>query len=123
MNYIVALIGLMIIVIAFFLLFNPAASFEYLRKTAGSKSLYFFAIVVRLVMGILMYIIADQTRFPLTISILGIATFLSAVIIVFISRSSFEKTIVWFMDHFSKYIRIIAVGIMIIGAFLMYAVL
>lgn len=123
MNYIVALFGFFIIVLASFLLIQPTASIEYIRKKVTSNLWYIFAIAIRLVMGTLMYIIADQTRYPLTIAILGITTFLAGVFLVLISRPRVEKIILWFIDRFSMYVRIVAVGAISIGAFLIYAVL
>ena len=123
MNYIVALFGFFIIVLASFLLIQPTASIEYIRKKVTSNLWYSFAIAIRLVMGTLMCIIADQTRYPITIAILGITTFLAGVFLILISRPRVEKMILWIIDRFSMYVRIVAGGAIIIGAFLIYAVL
>jgi len=123
MNYFIILFGLFIVVIAFVMLIKPALFNDSMRRFTGTASMYILAIAIRLGIGIVLLIYANQSSFPLTLQIIGGISILAGVILAVISRVRFEELITWMLDRFAQYTRVAALIALLFGVFLIYAVL
>lgn len=122
MNYVIILFGLLISVLALFIQFRPKASLAYARSHAGSSGLYLSAIFARIILGLLLVLYADQSRYPAVLEIIGYLVLAGGVILALIGRSRFERLLNWFLDRFSSFAWLSGSLGVLFGLFLIYAV-
>jgi len=122
MKYAIVFLGLLLIAASFVMLIKPKYLSDFLTKYSGSRVIHFLAFGVRIVFGIMLYLIAPQTRFPLTIEVFSILFIIAGVVIIFIPLARFEQFLLWVVEIFKPYIRIVSPFAFAMGAFLIYAV-
>ena len=111
------------IAIAAVMLMWPTLFTDTMRRFSGATFLHVFAVVVRLGLGIVLILYANQSRFPLALQIIGGITIAAGVILAVISRARFKRLMTWALDRFANYARAAAVVTLLFGGFLIYAVL
>ena len=83
----------------------------------------FFAVIVRLVLGIALIIAAPDSRFPLVFPIVGWVAIVAGVAAVFIGRERLRRFTNWWFERFSPpSIRLWLLFAMAFGGFLIYGV-
>ena len=122
MQYAIVLFGVFMVLTGAAILVRPGLFVDLIKRHIGSLSLQVLAVVVRLAIGILLILYADQSRFPLTLQVLGCIAVAAAVIGAILPRDTFQKLISWALDKFSGYMRVGSLGALIFGGFLIYAV-
>lgn len=85
-------------------------------------SLY-FAVIVRLILGVLLILAAPVTKFPVAFQALGWLAIVAAIIIPFVGRERLTRFIVWWMERPRVVVRIWCLLGVIFGGFLLYGVL
>jgi hypothetical protein len=119
----IILFNLFILAMAGFMAFRPKQFTETLLKLSDAVWLHIGAAGVRIVIGIALILYADQSRFPLTLQILGWAAVVAGVIFAFVPRAKFIRLMHWAFERFSPYMRIAAVFAVLFAGFLIYAVI
>lgn len=114
-------IGLIVLALA---LFNRDASIRILRKYSDSLWFQLFFIGLTILFGTALLFHAENSAFPVFLTIVGVILLAEAVLIAVIGRSRFRALINWAIDLFEKpawwYSRCIVGGAFL--AFLLYAV-
>ena len=123
MYYIIILFGLLITALSFYILFQPKVALEHVLNRAGSTHLYVLAIGARIGMGLILLLYADQSRFPLTLHILGYLMLVAGIILLLIGRPRFERLVKWAIRTFVNMAWLPATLGVVLGLFLIYAVL
>jgi len=98
------------------------AVFGVISTHSKSLNLHIFAVVIRLVLGIALLTYAHNSKFPLTIEVIGWLSICAAIILSLIGRDKFIKLIQWAMTVIPRYGRVSGVFAVLFGGFLGYAV-
>jgi hypothetical protein len=122
MSYAITLFGFFFVAMSLLMVIRPTVVVEMVRQSASVTFLYVFAIAIRLGFGFALILYAHQSKFPLTLQIIGSILFASGVILGVISRDRFGRLVTWSIDRFSKYVRPAALIALVFGGFLIYAV-
>ena len=122
MNYVIILFGLLIAALSLIILFRPKASMNYFNENAGALSLYISAVFVRIGMGIVLILYADQSRYPEAFEIIGAIFLAAGVILGLIGRNRFEKLVRWAMGLFGKMASVAGLLGLVFGLFFIHAV-
>jgi len=122
MKILIILFGLLIIVMAGALMFQPKQLAGFLLKNSGERWLQVLAVAVRIVMGVTLILYAAASRYPLAFQIIGWIAVVAGVVLAVIPPARFKKMIHWAFSKFGRYTRIAALFAVILGAFLIHAV-
>jgi len=100
---------------------------ERLRQLVGTVMQrdwgMYFAVGVRLVLGLALIFAASQSRFPMTFTVLGAITLVAAVALPFVGRARIVRLITWFGRLPPSAIRLWLLFGIAFGGFLIYGVI
>jgi hypothetical protein len=82
----------------------------------------FGGLAVRFILGVVLIVIAGDSRFPILLQIIGGMSIAAGAILVMLPRARFEQLITWLLGRFGNYVRIGSVVPFLFGGFLIYAV-
>ena len=119
MQIIVAGIGLFGVLIGLVGLLAPDR-FRALFQRLTRKMRFLAAIIVRLIVGALFWIVADELRFPQVMRIIAAISIFAAVGILFMGRERFDRFIDWWLSGPDRLLRLFAVFAAAFGGFLIY---
>jgi len=118
--YGIAVFGFMMVVISLIAVIKPEAWGQMILKFVRFPYFHPFEILIRVVFGILFVVYADQTKFPLTVEIVGFVLFGLGVGLSFITSSQHRRLGHWLVEKLSKYFRPAGLVSLTFGAFLIY---
>ena len=121
MKLIVKLFGLLMLLTGISLLINPEIIIGWIEENMENTSLYIFAIVVRLVLGILFIAAAKESKYPGVIKFLGYLFIMAAIIFIFIGHESFQDFLSSLIPDIKPYAHLSGLFVMAFGGFLIYA--
>lgn len=125
MTYIVAAIGAIIALLGVTGVFSPAAMKAIATRFRSPAGMY-AAVVIRLVMGVLLYWAGPYCR-PETpwigwvVRLVGVLVVVAAVVLLLLGPVRFRATIDWFLGRSPTFQRCWAAMATVFGAFLIYA--
>lgn len=122
MNYIVDLFGALLIAGGLILLIKPAYLVGLLRSHAEELLLYVLAIGVRLIFGAALVLVAESSKFPVTLSVLGYLTLAAVLVLVAMGHTRFKGLMTWALNNAMKYAWAGGLFALLLGAFIIYAV-
>ena len=123
MNYVIAGFGTLIFIAGIVLLLKPDTIPRLIRTHSRSISLYVFAIVIRLVLGIALITYADVSKYPIVLQIIGWISLLAALGLAIVGWTRFTRLISWILDFITPYERAGSILAILFGSFLVYAVI
>lgn len=123
MNILMVLLSLLIFVMGLALVARPKESARLLIEQAENRLLHVLAVVIRLVLGVALLLVAEQSRFPNTLEILGWIALVAGVILAVLPPARFARLIRWAFDLLSGYMRLVGLAALAFAAFLIYAVI
>lgn len=118
----IILLGLLITALAAVMMMSPARLTGFMLRHSGDPWFHILAAAVRIVLGIVLILYADESRFPTALTLLGWIFLLAGVTFALLSPPRFQKLVAWMFDRFGRYVRIAALGGVVFGLFLVYAV-
>lgn len=113
-------IGLLMILLALTGLFWPEALAQVGHYSFTSTGLYVVAII-RLVIGVVLFLAAPASRAPTTLRILGVLVCVAGVAAAIITIERADLLMEWWIGHGIGFIRIAAVVVLAVGSFIAYA--
>lgn len=105
------------------MLIQPRLVMDTMCSFADEKWLQVVTATLRLVLGSVLLICAEQTRFPLLLQIIGVITLIAGMGITLISASTFHRLVVVTLKKLRLYARCASLLMMGFGLFLIYAML
>ena len=120
MKYIVYLFGAFLIVAGVMLFIDENIVLGYIKSNQESSWLYFYAVVMRLIMGAALLKTAAISRFPLVFKIIGYIALAAAAIFLIIGHDRFihlMSTLVPYFENTGGWVGIFALAF---GVFLIY---
>jgi hypothetical protein len=121
MLIIIYLFALLILIAGLILLAIPALILDFMDKYANNLGLYLGAILGRLGIGILLLYMADLSRFPVTMTIIGWIAIVAAVFIASIGKTRFVKMVKWIVKPLRPWARALSILVILFSGFLLYA--
>lgn len=103
------------------LLIKPDIIIGWIENKMENISLYIFAIVVRLVFGILFIMAAKESRYPGVLKFIGYLFVLAAIILIVIGQENFQHFIYSLIPDVEPFAPFIGLLAMAFGGFLIYA--
>ena len=120
MTIFIAIFGALIAVLGALGVLSPA-KFRGLLTQWPSRSRFWFAVLIRLVFGVLLLWLAADLRYPLVMKILGGISILAAFGILVMGRESLNRLVAWWTGRGDGLMRLGALFAMLFGAFLVHA--
>ena len=119
MRIIVAGIGVFGVLIGMVGLLTPPR-FRALFELMTSQTRFLAAVIVRLVVGALFWIVADELRLPLVMRIIAAISIFAAVGILFMGRERLDRLVDWWLSRPDGLLRLSALFAATFGGFLIY---
>lgn len=119
MKLIVAGSGVLIVLIGLFGLVSPGR-FRMLFKRMTSHARFLAAIILRLGLGALLWIVADALRFPQLIRILAAISIIAAIGILIMGRERLDRLVDWWLARSDGLLRLSTFFAAAFGGFLIY---
>ncbi len=121
MTLTMTLLGILIFLLCIWGFIAPKALFKSVLDVWNRPWGIYFAIAIRIALGILFVLAAEQTRFPETIRFLGYLMVIAALLILVIGRQHTDKFINWWKDRPPTFLRVWLIFGIIFGVFIVYA--
>ena len=119
MGLIVSILGVLIVLIGTMGLLNPQSLMSLVEHWQGPKR-FWFAILVRLVLGVTLLLVAPACRAPLLVRIIGVISIVAALGILILGRPRLDSLIKWWLMR-PRLLRVSAIFAVAFGALLVYA--
>ena len=121
MTDLIIVFGALILLAGVVILINPEIVFGFLRRNLDKPVIHILAVVVRLVLGALLLLQSDLSKFPLAIDVLGWLSVVAALTLAMMGRQNFVKLMSWALNYLRPFSRIGGVFAAVFGGFLVYA--
>lgn len=122
MKWIVLFFGAFLIVAGILLFIDENIVLGYIESNLASSWLYFFAIVMRIILGVALLKTASASRHPLVFLVIGGIALAAALIFLVIGHEHFQHmmaTLVPYFENTGKWSGIVALAF---GVFLIYGI-
>lgn len=116
---IIAVLGALIILLGLVGLIQPDR-FRSMFTSIESRPRFIFAIVTRLLLGGLLWWLADELRHPQVMRILAVIAVVAAVGILLAGRKRLDRLVDWWLSRADGVLRVSALFAAAFGAFLVY---
>ena len=124
MTYIILLFGIFLIFSGTVLIVKPDYIINHFTKYGDSFSLHFFAVLVRVILGVAFLIGASGSKYPLIFQIFGWLSISAAIVLSVIGREKFKSSIKWVIKKQSPlFQRSMGFFAILLGWFFIYAVI
>lgn len=123
MIYIIALLAVIICAGSMIGVFKTSQLVDMVRQVVITRPLRIAAIMARIIIGVVLIMVAAETRFPLTIVIIGGLVILSGIVLIFLNEEKIQSWLDRVLQQSLPVIRTILVVVSLFGLFLLYAVI
>jgi hypothetical protein len=120
---VVLIVGITICTLAVWGMYAPQKLVQWTKEIMDEDWVIYFAVIIRLLLGIALIIAGPDSRFPLVFLILGWVIIIAAVAAVFIGRERLRRFVDWWFERFSPLgIRLWLLLAIAFGGFLIYGI-
>jgi len=117
---IIAVLGALIVALGLIGLFQPDR-FRWMFTSMDSRARFVFAIVTRVVLGGLLWWLADELRYPRVMRVLAVIAIAAAAGLLLMGRERLDRLVDWWLSRSDRLLRVSALFATAFGAFLVYA--
>lgn len=121
MHLVIILFGALTLLTGLAIIFNPESIFGALDKNIDMTGLRILAVLVRLLPGATLIYLAELSRWPLVIEVLGWLAIVAALALGGMGRKNFIRLMSWALSLQNSLGRIGGLIAASFGAFLIYA--
>ena len=121
MIWFVIAFGALIAVTGITLLSQPGPVIKILRRNSENIALQYVAIGLRLLLGILLIMFSEGSKFPLVIAVFGWLSLVAAIGLAVIGRDKFIRLMRWALSLADAWGRVAGAAAALLGIFLIYA--
>lgn len=119
MRFVVAVLGVLIVLIGLLGLIAPQR-FRTALGSMASQPRFLFAVILRLGMGVVLWFVSDELRFPHIMRIIAAISVIAAVGILVMGRERLDRLVDWWLARSNGLLRISTLFAALFGAFLVY---
>jgi hypothetical protein len=120
---IIALFGILIGLGCAWGIYAPGRLIEWVASCWERKVVFYIAVSVRLVFGLLFLLAASETRFPFVFHFLGYLMIAAAVILTAMGRARIGRFIAWWKNLPLLLVRLWLCAGIVFGIFIVYGVI
>lgn len=121
MDVIVIFFGLVLAASGMIMLLQPRLVMDTMCSFADEKWLQVVTVATRFVLGSVLLVCAEQTRFPLALQIIGLSALTIGIGIALIPALTFRYWVTALLHYLQPYARLGSLALMALGVFLIYA--
>lgn len=121
MTTLIILFGILIAAMGFLLLFRPAMVLGIMESSGEKLWLYLVAVGARVVLGLLLLLASEQSKYPLVIEVLGWIALAAAVFLALLGPKRLGRLVRWIVDKVKPFAPIGGLIAVAFGAFLVWA--
>ena len=122
MKWIVIFFGAFMVVAGIVLFIDDNIVLGYIESNRESSWLYFFAIVMRLIMGVALLKTASKSRHPLAFLVIGGIALAAALIFLVIGHEQFQHVMATLLPYFENTGKWTGIIALLFGVFLIYGI-
>ena len=119
MTLLVAALGALAVLIGLVGLVQPGR-YRLMFNTMNSRTRFVLAVIIRLAMGGLLWLLADELRHPHVMRILAVIAVVAAVGLLIMGRTRLDKFVDWWLSRPDSVLRVSALFAAVFGAYLVY---
>ena len=121
MTLLIIIFGTLILMAGIVIVINPEILFDYLRNNMDKLILHILAVATRLVIGTLLILQANISKYPFAIEVLGWFSISAGLFLGVMGRKNFRKLMTWTLKKNKPFGRVGGILGGAFGAFLIYA--
>ena len=122
MKWIIVLLGLLIILMAGLLAIRPRELSGFILEHAGKRWFQGIAVSTRILLGIVLILYADSSRYPQALFVLGWIAVAAGVALALMPPRWFRALVHRGFERFGRHVRLVALAAVLFGLFLVHAV-
>ena len=122
MTVLIALFGAAIAALGILGFVRPSRLVGFGTSTFQSRAGLYWAMGMRVVLGLLLLAAASESRFPQALRVLGTISLVAAAISPLVGFARLRRFVQWWSERPASLIRVSSLVTVGLGAFLMYAV-
>ncbi len=119
MTLIVALLGALIVVAGAVGVVSPTR-FRGMFTAMPANTRFVLAVVIRLVMGALLWFLADELRHPLVMRILAVIAVVAAAVILVMGQARLDRFVDWWLARTDPVMRVSGLFAAAFGGYLVF---
>jgi len=120
MTILIAIVGVLIALIGALGILSPD-KLRGLIQQWPSRGRFWFAVLIRLVIGVLFLWLAEDLRYTLVMKIIGGISIFAAFGILIVGRESLDRLVAWWLARGDGLLRLSTLFAMLFGVFLVHA--
>ena len=121
MNLVIILFGVFYLLAGIVILINQEIIFGFVLKNIDNPILQIISVLIRFVLGALLILESDISRFPIIIEVIGWTSIISALILSIIGRRYYNSLMTWLLSLSKVFKRIGGIFSITLGMFLIYS--
>lgn len=121
MTELIIIFGALTFLTGVVIVINPEVIFGYLRRNLDKPAIHILAIAVRLILGALLILQSDLSKYPLIIEILGWLSIVAALSLAVMGHQNFIRLMSWALNFLKPFGRVGGVFATAFGGFLVHA--
>lgn len=121
MTQLIILFGALTVLAGMVIVINPEVIFGYLRCNLEKPVIHVLAVAVRLILGVILILQSNLSKYPLVIELLGWLSIIAAFSLAVMGRRNFLRLMSWALNVLQPYGRAGGVIASAFGGFLIYA--
>ena len=121
MTQLIIVFGALTLLAGIVILIKPEIIFGLLRNHSDKLILHILAVAIRMVLGVLLIVQSDDSRFPIVIDVIGWISIVAAFSLAVIGRRNFNRLMSWALSLLKPYGRAGGAFAAAFGAFLIHA--
>lgn len=121
MKLVIKILGIIFILLGISLIIDPEIIFGLIEDDLEKESLYFSAIIGRFIFGILLILVAKESKYPIFFKIFGYLVIIAAIVFIFIGHEGFKDMITSVIPVFKPYGVVAGIVVIALGSFFIYA--
>ena len=123
MTTLIAYFAAALLMLGLLLLVAPGLLLDYFRVKVEATGIRIVAVSLRVILGVILLLLADESRFPFIITLLGTFSLVSGIVLAFLPRHAFIYLINRFTGMNAMASRAVGLGALALSWFLVYALL
>ena len=121
MTVLIILFGVLTLLAGIIIVVDPNIIFGFLQNNLEKLMLHILAVVVRLIIGALLIVQSDLSKFPTVIEVIGWISIVAAIVLASIGRRNFTRLMSWALSFSKPFGRVGGIFAVAFGACLVYA--
>lgn len=122
MILLIAAVAVFAVVVGLYGVIWPVGPINFVRYWR-SKSAFWFAATLRLILGMALWVVAPASRAPFALQVIAVISIVTGISLPLMGFSRYEALLIWWQQQTSLFVRTWCLVAMAFGVFLLWSVL